>query len=42
MLWLGYLKNSPDKCLLYLDYGHHRVTGFLDADWVGSPTSGSQ
>ncbi|GAV73534.1 hypothetical protein CFOL_v3_17018, partial [Cephalotus follicularis] len=35
---LRYLKSSTGRGLLYCDHGHHRVEGFSDADWTGSPS----
>ncbi|GAV80955.1 hypothetical protein CFOL_v3_24414, partial [Cephalotus follicularis] len=34
---LRYLKGSPGRGLLYCDHGHHRVEGFSNIDWSGSP-----
>ena len=36
---LKYLKNAPGRGLFYRSSGHLSIEGYIDADWVGSPSN---
>lgn len=36
---LMYLKGPPGHGLLYKDHGHLCTEGYINADWVGSPSN---